>query len=279
MGPLRYIPILLLLFVPLPCRPDSSNVPGATLFAQAASQALDREFPDPNISYLLFDASTGMLIAARWERPDVPIPLGSFAKPFAALAYGEQHGFRYPSHHCRGTASGCWRPRGHGDIDLTSAIAYSCNSYFRMLTLNLTASEMLPVAARFGIEPPENQTHAAALAGLGPEWKISPTGMALAYIQLVHSKDQRGAAQIVKGMEQSAREGTGAEVDRLLQSNGLAKTGTAKCSHARHAPGDGFTIALAPAENPRLLIMVRVHGVPGAEAAKTAGQMLRRIGS
>ena len=87
-------------------------------------------------------------------------------------------------------------------------------------------------------------------------------------------------ASIIDGMEQSAREGTGAEVDRSLAvPNALAKTGTAECTHARHAPGDGFTVALAPAQNPKLLIMVRVHGIPGAKAAKTAGQMLRTIGS
>jgi hypothetical protein len=34
---------------------------------------------------------------------------------------------------------------------------------------------------------------------------------------------------------------------------------------------------LAPVEQPQILLMVRVHGVPGAQAARTAGQMLRRI--
>jgi len=36
-------------------------------------------------------------------------------------------------------------------------------------------------------------------------------------------------------------------------------------------------VALTPPDNPQILLMVRVHGVPGAQAAKTAGQMLRRI--
>jgi len=57
----------------------------------------------------------------------------------------------------------------------------------------------------------------------------------------------------------------------------LVKTGTAACTHSRHAVGDGFTVALVPADEPQVLLMVRVHGVPGAQAAKTAGQMLRRI--
>jgi hypothetical protein len=67
-------------------------------------------------------------------------------------------------------------------------------------------------------------------------------------------------------------------VDRALQSEtALVKTGTASCTHLRPAPGDGFAVALVPAEDPRLLLMVRVHGVPGSVATRTAGQMLRRI--
>jgi hypothetical protein len=34
---------------------------------------------------------------------------------------------------------------------------------------------------------------------------------------------------------------------------------------------------LFPAEQPELLLMVRVHGVPGAKASVTAGRMLSRI--
>ena len=79
-------------------------------------------------------------------------------------------------------------------------------------------------------------------------------------------------------MAQSARQGTGAEVDRALpHSDALAKTGTAPCTHTRHAPGDGFTIALTPVGEPQILLLVRVYGVPGSQAGKTVGQMLRRI--
>ena len=83
---------------------------------------------------------------------------------------------------------------------------------------------------------------------------------------------------MVAGMAQSARQGTGAEVDRALQhASALVKTGTAACTHQARAPGDGFVVALVPAEQPELLLTVRVHGVPGAKAALTAGRMLSRI--
>lgn len=102
--------------------------------------------------------------------------------------------------------------------------------------------------------------------------------MARAYVELIRRRDEPGVRMVLDGMAQSARQGTGAEVDRALPySDALAKTGTAPCTHARHAPGDGFTIVLAPADQPQILLLVRVHGVPGAQAARTAGQMLRRI--
>ncbi|MGA2200909.1 MAG: penicillin-binding transpeptidase domain-containing protein [Terriglobales bacterium] len=262
--------------------------PTTSLFAQSASQSLNRDFPGDDISFLLLDACTGAVLASRWEHPATPIPLGSLVKPFTALAYGELHEFKYPGHICRGTSTGCWRPRGHGAVDLTSAIAYSCNSYFRMLTANMSAAEVAPAAARFGLQPPAPGISGRALAGLGSQgpddhglgdqWLISPLSMARAYLELIRRRDQPGVALILSGMAQSARQGTGAEVGRALpHSDALAKTGTAPCTHARHAPGDGFTIVLAPVEQPQILLMVRVHGVPGAQAARTAGQMLRRI--
>jgi cell division protein FtsI/penicillin-binding protein 2 len=267
--------------------------PGTSLFAQSASQALDRDFLSDDISFLLLDAQTGAVLASRWDHPETPIPLGSLVKPFIALAYGERHEFKYPAHICHGTSTGCWRPRGHGAVDLTSAIAYSCNSYFRVLTANMTAAEVSPTATRFGLSSPAPGISGPALAGLGGhaagnrsldnralenQWLISPLKIARAYLELIRRRDEPGVRLILSGMEQSARQGTGAEVDRALpRSDALAKTGTAPCTHPRHAPGDGFTVVLAPAGQPKILLLVRVHGIPGAQAARTAGQMLRRI--
>lgn len=257
---------------------DRATTPRNSLFAQSAAQILNRDFPSGAISFLLLDAPTGRVLASRWDNPDAPIPLGSLVKPFTALAYGEHHSFRYPVHTCRGTATGCWLPHGHGDIDLPSAIAYSCNSYFRLLTARMTASEVSPTAMRFGLDLPPPETAGPALSGLGSRWLISPLSMARAYLELVRRRDQLGVRQILAGMAQSARQGTGAEVDRVLPfPDALVKTGTAPCTHSKRSPGDGFTIVMAPSDDPQVLLMVRVHGVPGAKAAKTAGQMLSRI--
>jgi cell division protein FtsI/penicillin-binding protein 2 len=252
--------------------------PRTTLFAQSAGTILNRDFPDGNISFLVMDPATGRFLASRWDNLDEPIPLGSLVKPFTALAYGEQHSFRYPAHICRGTATGCWLPHGHGSVDLSAAIAYSCNSFFRVLTENMTAADVAPTARRFGLEPPTAETAGSELAGLGNQWLISPVSMARAYLELIRCRDQPGVREILAGMSQSAAKGTGAEVDRALRfPDALVKTGTASCTHARRAPGDGFTVVMVPGDDPQILLMVRVHGVPGAQAAKIAGQMLRHI--
>jgi len=248
-----------------------------SLFAQAAREELNRDFPNRDISFLLLNANTGQVIATRWEHPDAPIPMGSLVKPFAALAYGEQHDFKYPDHTCRGTATGCWLPRGHGEVGLTAAIANSCNSYFRMLTADLKAGDVSPIAIRFGLEIPTGNTAGAELAGLGARWRTSPLHMAAAYLELVRLRQYPGAAQVVEGMAEAARHGTGAEVGRVFPASALVKTGTAICTHAKHGAGDGFAVALTPADQPHLLLLVRVHGVPSAQAAKTAGEMLHRI--
>lgn len=251
---------------------------GDSLFAQSASRILDHEFSSNEISYLLLDARTGNLLASRWDSLERPIPLGSLVKPFTALAYGEEHQFRYPTHICRGETSGCWRPRGHGEVTLTSAVAQSCNSYFRMLTANMNSADLAPTARRFGLDPPAADLSGAALIGMGNRWLVSPLHVARAYLELNRRRDQPGAREVLAGMEQSARQGTGSEVDRALpHSHALVKTGTAACTHPIHAPGDGFVVAMVPAEQPEFLLMVRVHGVPGATAAATAGRMLRRI--
>ena len=248
------------------------------LFTQSAAQILPREFTGRGVSFLLVDVQTGALLASRWENPDAPIPLGSLVKPFVALAYGEEHQFQYPIHVCRGDAGGCWLPHGHGEIGISAAIADSCNSYFRMLTTGMTSADVIPSATRLGLDLPAPGLSGPDLIGVGNRWLISPLHMAHAYVELNRRRDQSGARQVIAGMAQSARQGTGAEVDRALKhSRALVKTGTAACTHQDHAPGDGFVVALFPAEQPELLLMVRVHGVPGAKAALTAGRMLSRI--
>jgi cell division protein FtsI/penicillin-binding protein 2 len=271
--------VLVVLFAGSPASRSQTQSSGS-LFAQSARKVLAREFTAPGTSYILLDARSGEVIVQRWDNADNPIPLGSLVKPFTALAYGEQHAYQYPVHICRGKATGCWFPRGHGKVDLTRAIAYSCNSYFRVLTSKMLAADVAPVARSFDLQLPPSGTAGPPLAGLGTNWKISPLQIARAYAELMRRREQPGVRQILAGMAQSARQGTGAEVDRTLPyPYALVKTGTSVCTHKQRAGGDGFTVAIAPSDHPQVVLLVRVHGVPGHEAARVAGEMLRRIGA
>jgi cell division protein FtsI/penicillin-binding protein 2 len=275
--PLFFLLLLPCLLAKIPLQTAPADPPHS-LFAQSAVQVLNREFSDSSISYLLFDAHSGVLLVGRWEDENKPIPLGSLVKPFTALAYAQAHDFRYPRYNCKGEASGCWRMQPHGDLNIVSAISLSCNSYFRSLAQNVTSAELIPVAQEFHLESPDENISAAGLIGLGEQWRISPTRMARAYLELVRRRDQPGVREILAGMLQSAQRGTGAAVGHALKNaDALVKTGTAPCTHSPHAPGDGFVVALVPAQQPEILLMIRVHGVPGAKAAETAGHMLHRM--
>jgi len=144
----------------------------------------------------------------------------------------------------------------------------------------LSSADVTPAAKEFGLESPGPKLSGPDLIGVGNRWLISPLHMARAYAELNRRREQPGAREVIAGMAESGRQGTGLEVDRALKhSAALVKTGTAACTHQPQAPGDGFVVALFPAEQPELLLMVRVHGVPGARASVIAGRMLSRVES
>jgi cell division protein FtsI/penicillin-binding protein 2 len=249
-----------------------------SLFLQSAVEILQRDYSTSETSYLLLNARSGALLASHWENPEKPIPLGSLVKPFTALAYAEAHDFRYPEYVCKGKASDCWQPQPHGKLDITSAVAVSCNTYFRLLAENVAPEQLASLVQSFGLESPAADSSAANLMGMGEQWRISPLHMAKAYLELYRRKDQPGVSPLVEGMRQSALRGTGAAIGRQLkQTTALVKTGTAPCTHSSWAPADGFVLALVPAEQPEILLFVRMHSVTGAKAAETAARMLHQM--
>jgi hypothetical protein len=109
-------------------------------------------------------------------------------------------------------------------------------------------------------------------------WRESPESLVRAYAMLLGRRSQPAIRNIADGMAESARVGTAAGLAlQGLHQGFLAKTGTAPCTHAEHAPGDGFVVVAWPADLPRYLLLVRQHGVPGAQAAALAGRMLRTL--
>jgi cell division protein FtsI/penicillin-binding protein 2 len=245
-----------------------------SLYEQSVAKAIHERFASPGVSYLLLDAPAHLQVAASWPDLRRPVPPGSLLKPFAALAYAEGHGFRYPEFVCRGAADGCWLP--HGRVGITQAVAFSCNAYFRHLSARASPEDLHAVLRHVGLKNPPPLPAPGSLFGLGDAWEIAPENLARAYLNLVAQSDEPGVEPLLRGMVLSAQAGTASAIGRALGGRAaLAKTGTAACVHEPRAPGDGYVIVLYPAESPRWLLLVRVHGVPGAEAAKTAGRILR----
>jgi cell division protein FtsI/penicillin-binding protein 2 len=227
-----------------------------TLFDQSVIRILQRDFPAAR--FLLVDIATHEMIGESWITPNRPIPLGSLVKPFTALSATAKK--------FRCNPSECWRPAGHGELDLPHAIAESCNSYFLQSNATATPEQVRTITARFHLPDPSNFSP-STLTGFGSDWPIAPQQIALAYATLASDPS---APNIRAGMRMSAQWGTA----KAINSDVLAKTGTAPCSHAQKAPGDGYVAVLYPAQSPRHVLLVQVHGVSGAIAAHTAGEML-----
>jgi len=268
------IAVLILLWTPTA---TLSQTAPETPFSQGARATLERNFPSQRISYLLMD-TTGSVVAERW--PDqTPISPGSLVKPFLAVAYGEQHAGNFPTVRCLGTRDRCWLPSGHGPLGLEEALAQSCNAYFLELAGNLDRNRASESFSRYGLTGPAQDAAGESLAGLGSAWKEQPLVLARAFLKIEKEQQFATQARIAKGMLVSASRGTARGVDAALGDNSaLAKTGTAVCSHTPQGAADGFTVVLYPAAQPRLLLLVRVHGITGAETAKIAGAMLKSFG-
>jgi cell division protein FtsI/penicillin-binding protein 2 len=256
----------------------ASSLPAASLYDQSIARLLAERYASSDLSYILIEADTQRLIASRWDRMSEPVPVGSLVKPFLALAYGQKHNFRFPAFFCHGAADGCWLSRGHGKVDITSAMAYSCNAYFMNIASSLKAEEVDSMARRYGLSPGNAPLEAAEMIGLDGAWRVAPEGLLRAYLLLTAAPPPAGAAELRRGMALCARLGTAEAVGRNLHGlAALAKTGTAPCVHEPRAPGDGYVVMLYPAEQPRWALLVRVHGVPGARAAEVGGRLLHSV--
>jgi len=236
------------------------------LAAATGDPVLDRNFPNPELSYIVMDARTREVVASRWEDADTAMPVGSLVKPFLALGFGGE----FPDFTCHGKSDRCWLDRGHGAIHFREALANSCNAYFLKLAGAVDTNALQLVAASYGIPPPAVNS-AEARIGLGDDWKITPAALLRAYTELAARRTEPKVAEILTGLELAGVHGTAGAMGRGV----LAKTGTAACVAKKKHAGDGFTVVLDPADSPRSALIIRIHGVPGAEAAKTASRMLR----
>lgn len=261
--------------LPVLVRPSAARAAGGgSRFGQTAQGVLNRRFPSSSISYLVLDARSGQVLARRWRNEEQPVPVGSLIKPFTAFFYAQNHN-QFPAVVCHGRRDACWLPRGHGRMVLTSAIAESCNAYFLALARGIPDGEANGMLAEFGLPSVDATDEPRALSGLDDDWRVAPKVFAMAYLKLVREIRHGSPAgeDILRGMAESARSGTARAVENDVPV--LAKTGTAACVHRPRSAADGLTVVMYPADDPRVLLFVRVHGATGAATAHVAGEMLK----
>jgi len=271
--------------------PVSAQEASPNLYAQATQAMLDRSFPSAQIEYVLLDARTQERIAQRWEHPETPVPAGSLLKLFVALAYGrmENSARKFPTVVCHGKSDGCWRTGGHGSMTLAPALAESCNAYFLALAREVAAGSALErVSAEYELPPPPAQKTAAMLIGVTPEWRIPPAALARAYAMLLRTHSDATEREVIglllEGMRKAALPGGTAAKVGPHPGGVLAKTGTAPCvagpgGERCTANGDGLVAIIAPADNPRWMLLMRQRWTTGAHTAETAGRMLASLES
>jgi hypothetical protein len=93
-----------------------------------------------NLSYAVFNLSTGQILyASNTNFPDRLITPGSTMKLVTALYLSGTSSFKTYRYTCTGKSDDhsmpvqCWNPDGHGDMDVGSALASSCNLFFASL--------------------------------------------------------------------------------------------------------------------------------------------------
>lgn len=217
-----------------------------------------------------------------------PAPPGSVFKLVTALA-GLEAGVATPLS-CRGRFEGrpCWKPGGHGRLTLEEAIAQSCNVYFYQLGERVGYPRLLAAARRAGLTqrgkaPPTIET------AIGEGTQVSATALQMAGFLAGVATDGRprqvgwtpgepGAAFAPDGhlarLRAGMRAGVLAGSGRMAGSAEVAiagKTGTATYLDGSNRTY-GWFVGYAPAERPRLAVVVMLRDANGFGDAAPIGK-------
>lgn len=199
-------------------------------------------------------------------------PVGSLQKPWVLAAWAEAYPDETPPTLECTAASRCWRPAGHGRVDLPRAFAQSCNSYFLALARATPEETRARALSEAGFEVPRPLTPEASI-GLGPLGalpRISPDRLLRSYRDLLTrpwpARDELRRA-VVDGMRAAALDGTGAA---LALRGTLVKTGTVPSLDGRPNATSGWALA-ASADGSRLALALLSDGT-GAAAAAALGR-------
>ena len=225
------------------------------------------------------DFDAWFLIRGRVETLGKPterlIPVGSLQKPFLARAWAMSHPTApLPTFSCTRT-SGCWRPSGHGLLDMRGAIRESCNSFFKLLARETPQAATQASFRNAGFvwkgELPDDE--AIGLPG-SADARIEPTRLLASYVDLTRTPwpmrdDVR--TELLAGLMDSAQDGTASGL-RLWGFR--AKTGTVPALDGAPLKTSGFALVLDDAGFAFLGLLRRGTG---REAAIRAGVEIAKL--
>jgi cell division protein FtsI/penicillin-binding protein 2 len=274
---------------------------GATAWQSAVERAA-REAPQARV--IVLDISSGRLLAANDlnEAARTLAAPGSTLKPL--VLYGLVSADRWnPASRvaCNrqlvvaGHRLACTHPLGP-PFNAREALTWSCNSYFAAVARTLHTGELgqllrptgllesTGLAGMVGLTHGEavaefrepDSADAEQLALLGVEGvRVTPLELAVAYRWLARELDAHPASEAARvvraGLEDSASFGMAGQVS-LGGVAVMGKTGTAEGTGSSQS--HGWFAGIAPAENPRVVVVVYLPAGRGADAAHVAGEIL-----
>jgi cell division protein FtsI/penicillin-binding protein 2 len=278
--------VLLLLFA----------IGNATTTAHAQLRAAEtRAFAHQRGALVLLDLKTNHILFSHGlhEAANNPTVTGSTLKPL--LLYALLRDGRIDPHtriacsrwqRINGELVRCAHPDDIRDTDASEALVWSCNSYFERAIERFHDGEIERVLSSYGLTSPTGLMHSEArgtiapardlgsrqLLGLGLEGiHTTPLELLEVYRQFATELRQKTptATLIRDALAQTVDHG----MARPARSQALAiagKTGTAVSGNA----SIGWFVGYAPAESPKVAIVVRLQRARGTEAGWVAKQIL-----
>ena len=285
-------PVFLIIAFVLVCVPGS---------AQSWQRAVDQATATvPESRIVVIDVANGHLIAS--HRPDLAARTlaapGSTLKPlllFTLVSSGRWQPDQRISCNGQLVVNGrrlaCSHPPAP-PFDSQEALTWSCNTYFAAVARSLNPGDLGRILRPTGIlsptrlegneaiakfsEPPTVEARELAVLGVDGV-RVTPLELAVAYrwlaLELAAHKNSEAANVVRAGLEDSASFGMAGAVG-LGGVPAAGKTGTAESAGSSQT--HGWFAGLAPAVNPRVVVVVYMPSGRGADAARVAGDLLAR---
>lgn len=175
-------------------------------------------------------------------------------------------------------------------FDASEALTWSCNSYFAAVARTLRPGELGTLLRPTGLlnatglaraeaiaefrEPQSASAQQLTLLGIDGV-RVTPLELAMAYrwlaLELAMHPDSDASQVVRSGLADSASFGIAGPAS-LGGIPVLGKTGTAEGISSPQS--HGWFAGLAPAQRPRVVIVVYLRGSRGADAARVAGELL-----